>query len=246
MTTLEPLETAQTAQAVQAAQAAQSDDMERSAARAHDQQPPRLLSWLGGASLLTAPLLILGAIATIPPKASDSPADYVASMAGHPLLTSVSASLFHYGWVLFALGALSSIGLLRGSRGRILVVVGALGTALGAIQMSGLLLLDWYTVALGQNLSSADAVRVDQAFGDTATDIWFATAKIGALLLPLVLFLGLARAGVLPWWITPLCLGAMIVPPLLPLPLGLLAGLVCWTPTLLTGLRLLTRARNPR
>ena len=202
-----------------------------------------VLSWLGGACLITAPLLITGAMATVPPKASSSPADYVASMADHPVLTSISASLFHYGWLLLGFGVLAAIGLLRGPRGRVPVVLGALGTAFGCMQMSGLLLLDWYTVALGQNLPSADAVRVDQAVGDAATDVWFASAKIGALLLPVVLYLGLARAGVIPWWIAPLSLCTLIVPGLLPAALAVPVGLLCWAPTFLVGYRLIARAR---
>ncbi|MFC5379308.1 hypothetical protein [Aquipuribacter nitratireducens] len=198
----------------------------------------------GGAGLLLAPLLMLGATATSPPQADDSPAAYIESLAADPALTALSAGLFHYGWLFIAFGALAALTLVRGRRGRALTTVGALMTAVGAFQIGGLLLSDWYLAALGAELPVTDAVRVFEAVG---TDVWMLTWLQSGRLLPLlgmpVLFAGLARAGVLPWWLVPGSLGAMIVPFVVPGPLGLALGAVCWAPMVLTGYRLVRRAR---
>lgn len=202
------------------------------------------LAPLGGVALLVAPALMLGATATSPPQDDRSPEAYIASLAADPALTALSAGLFHYGWLCVAFGALAALTLVRGRRGRATSTVGALMAAVGSFQIGGLLLADWYIAALGSELAAADATRVFEAVG---SDLWMLTWLQSGRLLPLlglpVLFAGLARAGVLPWWLVPGSLGAMIVPFVVPGPLGLVLGAVCWAPMLLTGYRLVRRAR---
>ncbi len=198
---------------------------------------------LGGACLLVAPLLILGGALTSPPQASPAPADYIESLAKDPVISSVSATLFHYGWVAIALGSLAALGLVRGSKGRVLALIGGLGTAFGAIQMSGMLLSDWYLSSLGRHLPLDQAATVFTDMGDLSVDIWLNSAKVGALLFPVVLYLGLARAGVMPYWLAPLALGPMIVTPMLPTYLAVPAALILWAPTFFTGYRLIARGR---
>ncbi|WP_336920979.1 hypothetical protein [Aquipuribacter sp. SD81] len=202
------------------------------------------LAPLGGAALVAAPLLMLGASATSPPQADDSPAAYIASLAADPALSAVSAGLFHYGWLLLTFGALAALTLVRGRRGRGIATVGALMAAVGSLQISGLLLGDWYLAALGNEVATADAVRV---FEVAMSDAWGVTWLMSARLLPTigfpVLFVGLARAGVLPWWLVPGSLGTMVVPFVVPGPLGLVLAALCWAPTAVTGYRILRRAR---
>jgi hypothetical protein len=212
-------------------------------ARADDHRWVSRLRALGGAALIAAPLLITAGAATSPPQESGAPADYIASLAADPVLTSVSASLFHYGWVLFAFGAIAAIGLVRGRRGRALTTVGAVVGAFGSIQLSGLLLSDWYLAGLGNTVSMDDAVAVFTGIQDPAFSLWMLTAKAGAVLFLPVLFMGLARAGVLSWWIAPLPLFSMVAFGVIGGPFGIAIAAALYAPSYVAGARLVARSR---
>ena len=76
---------------------------------------PAFVRIAAGLALVAFPLLFTAGIATSPPQASDSTADYVASLGADPALTALSAGLLHYSWVAFALGVLATIGLSAGA-----------------------------------------------------------------------------------------------------------------------------------
>ncbi|WP_375425854.1 hypothetical protein [uncultured Friedmanniella sp.] len=221
-----------------------------------------VVSYAGGAAMLATPLLIVGGILTSPPQASRAMDDYVESLARDPFLSSLSASLLHYGWVTLALGLLVAMTLVRGSKGRVLTLVGGLVGGFAAVQMSALMLNDYFLTALGNNLALGDAVKVANAMmvdGDVASQLWWQSGKL-VILLPVLLYAGLARAGVISWWLVPLSALPMVLPYLvmgwvggasdqliggnaLGLIAGGLTGLVCYAPTFLVGLRLLGRGR---
>lgn len=213
-------------------------------ARRDDRPWVARLQALGGVALVAAPLLITAGAATSPPQKSGADADYIASLAADPALTSLSATLFHYGWVLFAFGALAALGLVRGRRGRGLTTVGALLGAFGSIQMSGLLLSDWFLGSLGNTVSMDDAVAVFTGVQDPAFSMWMLSAKVGAVLFLPVAFMGLARAGVLSWWIAPLPLFSMVAFGVVGGPVGIGLAAVLYAPSYVAGARLLVRSRT--
>lgn len=215
-----------------------------SAARTEDHRSLSRLGALGGAALVLAPLLVTAGAATSPPQESDRPADYIASLAADPALTSLSATLFHYGWVLFAFGAIAAISLVRGRRGRGLTTFGAITGAFGAIQLSGLLLSDWFLASLGNTVSADDAVAVFTGLGDASFTAWMMTAKVGAILLLPVMFMGLARAGVLSWWIAPLPLLSMVAFGVVGGPVGIAVAAASYAPAYVAGARLIVRSRT--
>lgn len=222
----------------------------------------RPVSLVGGAAMLAAPLLVVAGVLTSPPQASRATSDYIESLARDPGLSSVSASLLHYGWVTTALGLLVAMTLVRGRKGRVLTLLGGLVGGFAAVQMSALMLNDYFLVALGTTLAMPDAVRAAEAVmlhGDALSVLWWQSGKL-VILLPVLLYAGLARAGVISWWLVPLSALPMVVPYLvmgwvggasnqvvggnaLGLVAGGLAGLVCYLPTFLVGLRLVGRAR---
>lgn len=222
----------------------------------------RPFSLVGGAAMLATPLLIIAGELSSPPQASRAMGDYIESLARDPFLSSVSASLLHYGWVTTALGLVVAMTLVRGRKGRVLALVGGLAGGFTAVQMSALMLNDYFLSALGNNLALGDAVRVAEAMmvhGDAASQVWWQSGKL-AIALPVLLYAGLARAGVISWWLVPLSALPMVVPYLvmglvggasdqliggnaLGLVAGGLSGLVCYAPTFLVGLRLVNRAR---
>ncbi len=222
----------------------------------------RPVQLIAGVALLATPLLVVGGILTSPPQQSRSTADYIESLARDPWLSSVSATLLHYGWIALAFGLVVAMGLVRGRRGRVLTLVGGVLGGFSAVQMSGLMLNDYFLVALGNHLASAEAVGVADAMmlhGDVLSTLWWQSAK-AAILLPVLLYAGLARAGVIPWWSVPLSLFPMVAPYVvmglvsgggdqvvgvstLGLVTGAIVGLVCYLPTVLVGLVLINRAR---
>lgn len=155
----------------------------------------------------------------------------------------MSANLFHYSWVAFAFAALAAIGLVRGRRGRVVTLVGGLTAAFGSIQFTGVLYSDWVLAALDNELSMAQAVAVFEATsGAPSVAIWLASAKVFGLLGFPLLFAGLARAGVISWWLVPLSLLPMVAFGVIGGVAGLVAGLVCYTPNFVVAQRLLQRA----
>jgi hypothetical protein len=204
----------------------------------------KVLGVLGGISSLAAPLLFVAGAATSPPQESPAADDYIASLAADPTLSGISANLFHFSWVLFAFAALAAVGLVRGRRGRALTLVGGLAAAFGSIQFTGLLYSDWMNVATGNQLSAADALAVfEHVTSAPSIAFWLLSAKVFGLLGFPVLYAGLARAGVISWWLVPLSLLPMVAFGVLGGVLGLALAAVLYAPSYVVGVRLLQRVR---
>ncbi|MGK5684248.1 hypothetical protein [Actinoplanes sp. URMC 104] len=201
---------------------------------------------LAGAALLTTPALLLGAMLTSPPQDDDSSRAYIESLARDWDLSIVSANLFHYYWVAIALAVPAALTLLRGPRGRTLATAGAFATALGAIQISGMLLTDWFNAAMPSIVTTDQAVAVfDRVSADPSLTVWLRSGVVLGIAMPALLMAGLARNGVIGWWATPVALLPMIAGPVAGSILGAAAGSVvgalCCAPFVLVGFRLLRR-----
>jgi hypothetical protein len=203
----------------------------------------RVLTMLGGLSMIAAPLLFVAGAATSPPQTDNSPASYIDSLGNDPFLTAVSANLFHYSWVLFAAAALAAIGLVRGPRGRRLALAGGLAAAFGSIQFTGLIYSDWVLEALDNQLSPSDAVSIfEHVNGSASITVWMLSAKLFGLLGFPLLFAGLARAGVISGWLVPLSLLPMVAFGVVGGVLGIVLAIGCYAPNFVAGTRLLQRA----
>ena len=212
------------------------------AARDDRAADPSALGPLGGVALALSSLLFVAGAATSPPQEDGSPGAYIESLGADPFLTGLSANLFHYSWVLAAFGALAAIGLVRGRRGRWLTVVGGVAAAFGSIQFTGLLYSDWVLAALDQQVSPEAAVSVfEQVTGAPSIAIWLMTAKLFGLLGFPLLYAGLARAGVISWWLVPLSLLPMIAFGVLGGPVGIALAVLCYAPSYVVGWRLVQR-----
>ena len=199
---------------------------------------PNRLQRIGGAGLIAAPLLFTGGMLTSPQQTSPGTEGYIESLAADPALSLWSANLLHYGWVALAFGALAAIGLLRGRRGRIFLPIAAVLVAFGAIQMSGLLLSDWFLVSAGNTLAIEDAVLMDSTAKEWTSAIWQFSAMGSALLGMGLLSLALARAKAVSWWIAPLGFLPWVVPAFGLGPVGVVIALVCSAPLVVAGVRL--------
>ena len=178
---------------------------------ARDRSIPRGLFRFAGVALTAFPLLFAAGMLFSPPQTAEGDAGYIASLAADPVTSIVSANLLHYSWVALALGVMGLIGLV-GRRGRAWVAITAVLVAFGAVQMSGLLLSDWFLIAAGNTLSMDQALALDGVAKEASVGVWLITAQVLTMLGIPALTLGLARARVVSWWIAPLPLLAFIVP----------------------------------
>jgi hypothetical protein len=183
---------------------------------------------------------------TSPPQESMADADYIASLARDTTMTQVSALALHYGNLAIALGVLAAPSLVRRARGAWLTVIGVLLTTIGFANVSGMVLSDWWNASAGRTLTSEQAVEVFRGVKEASMLWMWDGTELFSLIGPVLLLVGLARAGVLGWWTIALFLGGVA---------GLMAFgagspvvvavmvLVGFSPFALIGLRLLQRSR---
>jgi hypothetical protein len=204
-----------------------------------------LLLPIAGGALIVGSLLYAAGMATSPPQASMADADYIASLARDEGQTALSALLLHYGNLAMGLAWLATPALVRGRRGRVLTVVGALMAALGLVTVAGLVLSDFWTGAVGRMLDAGTAGEVFDAVSGSAGMAVVGTVTLLGLLGPLVIYVGLARSGVTGWWLlgpAVAALAASMAMTFSPLPFAgfALAGAV---PAVVIGVLLLRRNR---
>ncbi|MGK5685039.1 hypothetical protein [Actinoplanes sp. URMC 104] len=187
---------------------------------------PTFMFRLGGGALVAGTALFLAGMITSPAADSHSLGDYITSLARDSVLTQTSALLLHYGNLLIGTGALVLPFLVRGARGRIVTIVGALLVTLGFLNTSGAVLSDWWNMEVGRQLPLDRAVSVAQAVLDApGLMAWKGLQDIGLIGVVIVLA-GLARAGVVRWWLVPVPLVFMAAAFAVPLSLPLLVSAV--------------------
>ncbi|WNV76104.1 hypothetical protein [Geodermatophilus sp. DSM 44513] len=203
-----------------------------------------LLPIAGGALVLGSVLFVAGMV-TSPPQDSMADADYIASLARDEARTTLSALLLHYGTMLTGLAWLAAPALVRGRRGAGLAVAGALMAALGMVTVAGNVLFDFWTGAVGRLLeaSTAEAVFAD-VHGSAAMAV-VGTVTLLGLVGPLVGYAGLARAGVISWWLLAPAVVSLVLATVLTFSPLLYGGLMLLgaVPAVVVGLRLLQRNR---
>lgn len=175
---------------------------ERAADRPADRsrRVARALPAAAAAALIAGPVLWSLGMYTSPPADSMADADYIASLARDTTMTQVSALLLHYGNLAIAFGVLAAPALVRGVRGAWLAVVGAVLTAIGFANVSGMVLSDWWNASAGRALTSEQAVELFRGVKEASLVwLWDGTEPF-SLIGPILLLVGLARAGVLGWW----------------------------------------------
>ncbi len=197
-----------------------------------------------GVALVAGPVLWSLGMLTSPPQDSMADADYIASLARDTTMTQVSALFLHYGNLAIALGILAAPSLVRGTRGRMAAVVGSILAALGFANVSGMVLSDWWNASTGTLLSSDQAVAVFRGFKEASLLPFWDATEMFSLIGPVLVLVGLARAGVFGWWTIALLVGGVAGLVLFGASAPVLvaaAVLVGFSPFALIGMRLLQR-----
>lgn len=204
----------------------------------------RLLPIAGGA-LIAGSLLYVTGMATSPPQDSMDNADYIAALARDEGRTALSAMLLHYGNMLLAPAWLAAPALVRGRRGSATTIAGALLSAVGLVSVTGLVMYDYWTGAIGRALDPAAALALFEDVSGSPAVAVAGTLTLFGLLGPLVVYAGLARAGVTSWWLfvpAVVSFAASAAIPFSPVAHGALA-VVGAVPVVVIGLRMLQRNR---
>ncbi|HET6394096.1 MAG TPA: hypothetical protein VFG13_14820 [Blastococcus sp.] len=204
-----------------------------------------LLLPIAGGALIAGSLMYAAGLATSPPADSMASADYIASLARDEGQTALSALLLHYGNIAMGLAWLAAPALVRGRRGRIGTVVGALMAALGLVTVAGNVLFDFWTGAIGRELEPGTALALFENVSGSAGVAVVGTVTLFGLLGPLVALGGLARAGVTSWWLLAPAVVALVASAALTFEPLLYAGfaLVGAVPLVLVGIRMIQRNR---
>ncbi|MGY1727189.1 hypothetical protein ACI79J_09470 [Geodermatophilus sp. SYSU D01062] len=200
---------------------------------------------IAGGALVVGSLLYVAGLATSPPQASPADADYIASLAADEGRTALSALLLHYGNMALALAWLAAPALVRGRRGRIPTIVGALLSAIGLVTVTGMVLYDFWTGGIGQQLPADTALALFESVQGQAAVGVVGTVTLFGLLGPLVGYAGLARAGVISWWLLVPAVACLVASAALTFTPLLYAGfaLVGAVPAFVVGARMVQRRR---
>jgi len=207
---------------------------------------PRVLTRIAGAALPAGAVAFAAGMLTSPIASGDDRASYLESLGRDPGLTQLSAVFLHYGNLLLGVGALALPLLVRGRRGWLPALVGALLSALALLDTSGALFSDWMHMELARNLPIDQAVTISQnVLGAPLLQLCFGLDPLLLLGLPLVVF-GLCRAGVLGWWALASVVAGTVLLPFSPTSTNLVtaaAFLLIQLPLAVAGVRLIARAR---
>jgi hypothetical protein len=152
----------------------------------------------GYAALLSGALVFVSMLMI--PFDSVGSREYLQSNADHPAQIRWAAVVLHYGFLLLIPAILGMTHLARYGARRLAntgLVLGILGSGL-----SGIIAVDYYDLALAQNLPMDQAVKVYEAAGDTAgaAPALIAVPSVFGILLGCVLStVALRRAGFTSW-----------------------------------------------
>ncbi|SDE89552.1 hypothetical protein SAMN05660485_02032 [Blastococcus fimeti] len=208
---------------------------------------PRVLSRLAGAALPIGVAAFVGGILTSPLATGDDRADYLEALGRDPALTELSAVLLHYGNLLLGVGVLALPLLVRGRRGWLPTLIGALLSALGLLATSGALFTDWFHMEMARELPIDQAVMIsERVLSAPLQQLCFGLDPLLMLGLPVVVF-GLCRAGVLGWWSLAAVVAGTALLPFSPADSNLVPALafaLIQLPLAVAGLRMVTRARS--
>jgi hypothetical protein len=206
-----------------------------------------VLSRLAGAALPIGVAAFAGGILTSPIATGDDRASYLEALGRDPALTELSAVLLHYGNLLLGVGALALPLLVRGRRGWLVTMIGALMSALGLLATSGALFTDWFHMELARELPIDQAVTIsERVLSAPLQQLCFGLDPLLMLGLPLVV-LGLWRAGVLSWWNLAAVVAGTVLLPFSPAEGNLVpavAFVLIQLPLAVAGLLMIARTRS--
>lgn len=155
---------------------------------------------LTGACLIVASILLQAGYLVTPWEDEATIASYQEALAANPTRAQISATLLHFGWLVFVPAIFGIIALLRPRGGRLLKL-GAVLAVVGVPGMSGLIVVDFYDLAIAQELPGPAGVALAEKAGESAWQALFVLPSVfGAIVGTIVLMFALWRADLAPRW----------------------------------------------
>lgn len=150
--------------------------------------------------VLASVLLQIGYLVT-PWESEATTRSYHEALREHDVQAQIAATFLHFGWVLWAPAAFGIVALLRPRGGKLLAIGGTLAI-IGVVSLPGLLVSDFYDLALAQSLPAAQAAEVSDKAAESALLVLFQIpAVFGAIVGTTLLFFALWRAQVVATWV---------------------------------------------
>jgi hypothetical protein len=162
--------------------------------------PPRFSRIIAALALIVGPIIVLAGMIATPWEAEPTTASYHDALAAHPGQAEIAATLLHFGYVLLLPAALGIMHLARRASPKLAHVGGALAV-LGLATLPGLLVTDFYDLALAENLPRAQSVAISDATQEGWAGAVFGLSAIAPMFFGLIVLMVAAyRAGVAPVW----------------------------------------------
>lgn len=150
--------------------------------------------------LLGGSLFLLGIVATRWEESNDL-ASYLDSLAVNPAQSQAAAVLLHFSAACLAGALFGAASMVRG-RGVALAHVALILGVLGATTMPGLLIIDFYDLAIAETMPRAEGVALEERVGSyPGLFVIVLPAFLGMMLGMVLTMFALWRAGFLPLWV---------------------------------------------
>ena len=183
--------------------------------------PRRFSRLVAAVALILGPIVVLAGMIATPWEDEATTASYHDALAANASQAELSATLLHFGFVLLLPAALGLMHLARRATPK-LAHIGGLLAVLGLTTLPGLLVTDFYDLALAQALPRAESVEIaDAAQGGWAAALMGISGFMPTFFGMVVLSIAAVRAGVAKaWmpvvltlgWLAPFVTGTGLVP----------------------------------
>ena len=165
---------------------------------------------IAGLCLILGPVLI-GVGGQVQPGPDVEGPLYLDAVAASPGMAEMSVLLNYLGFLVFAVGVIGAIHIVRG-KGVVLAHIGGLLAVAGLISLTALSVTSLYDIAIAQNAPREIGVPIYNAPESYTTAIvLLALALFGTAIGLVILSAALWRAGFMPVWLWPLVLVAFVL-----------------------------------
>lgn len=151
----------------------------------------------GGASIIGAGVITLAGYLTAPWEGGATQAEYIRSLTDHPASSMLSMILLHFGYLLLVPTAFVLARLAR-QRAPWLAGIGLTFAVLGS-GLSAVVLTDAYDLSLGQHLTMAQALAVENGMSIPGFIAIGLTSTVGTIVGSVLLMVALWRAKWASW-----------------------------------------------
>jgi hypothetical protein len=151
-------------------------------------------------ALVGGPLLTLAGMLATPWEKDTTTVAYHDALAAHPDQATVAAILLHFGYLLLLPAALAMFQLSRHAAPK-LANAGGILALIGLGSLPGLLVTDFYDLAMAQALPHEQSARIADSIGAAPMIALAVTAIAGTVLGLTLLGVGAWRAGVARGWV---------------------------------------------